>query len=223
MDVTPESIKVQSEPFVSHAPASEHAMYTLASLLNYIRESISPVGTVVASMLDESTFQAQNDSSPIRWVLADGQSVIGSKYQTLTGQANVLDLRGIMVRAANGDRDDDLGDPANAAVLAYNADRNKSHTHSVTDPGHVHGINEHGGHTHLFNQPISLTPFRYDDDDKFPFTYDAHGVTDPLTMAGLTKTGITIKKNSAGVIINTSGGGDSAPRNVTVNWFVRIN
>ncbi len=59
------------------------------------------VGSIQQSLLSEAQFQAVMGTT--NWVLADGQGVSGSTYQTLTGNANVPDFRGCFVRMAGGD------------------------------------------------------------------------------------------------------------------------
>ena len=67
-----------------------------------VREAFdaSPVGTIVASILDEAQFSAQNGTG---WILADGRDVSGSNYAVVKGENNVPDLRGVFLRGkANG-------------------------------------------------------------------------------------------------------------------------
>lgn len=58
---------------------------------------ITPIGSVVHSMLTEVQYQAQNGAG---WVLMDGRSVVGSVYESITGNSVVPDGRGSSVRGA---------------------------------------------------------------------------------------------------------------------------
>src|SRR5579864_2679083 len=98
-DVPSSSSKCQLEAIQFNQPASEASQSQVAALANFAREILLPVGSVVCSMLDEPTFQGQTTNpTPQRWILADGRNVSGSAYQTLTGHANVPDLRGTFLR-----------------------------------------------------------------------------------------------------------------------------
>ena len=220
-DVESSSEKVQAEPYAFRRPASEEAMFEPASLLNYVREMMMPVGSVVASVLDEATFQAENNSILTRWCLANGQSVLGSKYQTLTGEPNAPDLRGIMIRGANNGRSTTNGNgDGDISVLTYSVDRLKPHTHTITDPGHNHTPTD-PGHAHPLSAAIGLTDLIYDSDNILR-AYSNANIALTLTINSK-KTGISLQNNQAGIVVDVSGDGDGAPRNITLNWFVRIN
>jgi hypothetical protein len=65
---------------------------------NKIVDDNAPVGHVMAAMLNESQFRAIHGAG---WILADGRSVAGSKYNTVTGSATAPDLRGVHLRGSN--------------------------------------------------------------------------------------------------------------------------
>ena len=79
-----------------------------------IDSNIAQVGDVVHSLLDEATFQALRSSS---WVLMDGRSVVGSTYETLTGNSTVPDARGQSLRAKNNGRNDGNEDTSGERAL----------------------------------------------------------------------------------------------------------
>ena len=65
----------------------------------YVANNTTPesgtLGDVVSSLLTESQYQNIQGSG---WVLADGRSVSGSSYHTLTSNSNIPDLRGRFLR-----------------------------------------------------------------------------------------------------------------------------
>ena len=74
------------------------------------------------------------------WVLADGRAVIGTAYQTLTGNASVPDLRGVFIRGKNNGRSDGNENPVGDMSLgAAQGPTNKSHTHTVSATQPVDG------------------------------------------------------------------------------------
>jgi len=88
--------------------------------------AILPVGTIIHSMLSTAQFATQYGDN---WVLADGRSVSGSLYHTVTGSSTIPDLRGRFLRAkshASGNNPD--GD---LALGTYSADKYLAHAHST--------------------------------------------------------------------------------------------
>lgn len=81
-----------------------------------------PIGSVIHSMLTEAQFQAEAGSG---WVLANGQTVTGSRYATITGASTVPDMTGRFLRGKGANNPD--GD---LALGTYTADKFKSHNHS---------------------------------------------------------------------------------------------
>jgi hypothetical protein len=75
---------------------------TLVSTITPVAENkVAQVGDIVHSMLTEAQFQAERDGT---WVLADGRSVVGDGYETITGNTNIPDLRGRFLRGKNNGR-----------------------------------------------------------------------------------------------------------------------
>jgi hypothetical protein len=67
-----------------------------------------PVGTVIISLLHFSAFARQvhdinaaNWTVHSKWAPADGRNVVGSLYESLTGQVLLPDLRGMFLRGLN--------------------------------------------------------------------------------------------------------------------------
>ena len=101
-------------------------------LVNTINNAkFNQVGDVKHAMLDEATFQSIHGTD---WVLADGRSVTGSQYETITGNANIPDMRGQFLRGKNNGRADGNENPAGENALgAFENDANKSHTHRMQE------------------------------------------------------------------------------------------
>lgn len=74
----------------------------------------TPIGHVMSAMLSEPQFRAIHGSG---WILADGRSVASSKYQTITGETNAPDLRGMILRGKNNGRADGNQDLGGERVL----------------------------------------------------------------------------------------------------------
>lgn len=81
----------------------------------------TPVGAIMAAMLTQTQFQQQCGSE---WVLADGSSASGTRYNSITGNANLPDLRGMYLRGKNNSRSDGNQDPDGEVALGtYQADQ----------------------------------------------------------------------------------------------------
>lgn len=98
-----------------------------------------PVGTIVHSMLSTTQFASEYGAN---WVLADGRSVTGSKYEQITGISSIPDMRGLFLRGkgATFNPDGDL------ALGTFTDDKLRSHTHGAgaIDNGGT-GIFQSGG------------------------------------------------------------------------------
>ena len=155
-----------------------------------LRNDVSQVGDVIHSMLDETAFQTQRGTG---WILMDGRSVTGSEYETLTGDANVPDSRGIVLRGKNNGRSAATGNQDGEVALGtFQADEHKSHTH--IQQSHVH--------------TTRLT---------------VGGGSDPAGNAAVSANALpNVGSGSTVAINNNTGGNETRMRNVTVIVFVRI-
>ena len=88
--------------------------------------SILPVGTIIHSMLTTAQFSAEYGDN---WVLADGRSVTGTKYASVTGNTTIPDMRGAFLRGKGSTYNPD-GD---LTIGTYTVDKFASHTHQSTD------------------------------------------------------------------------------------------
>lgn len=66
------------------------------------------------------------------WVLARGQSVAGSKYASLTGNTTLPDLRGVFLRGKNNGRSDGNQNPNGESALGvFENDQVQGHIHGM--------------------------------------------------------------------------------------------
>lgn len=88
----------------------------------------NPVSSVIDAVCTEAQFQGMNGTG---WILADGRSVTGSAYATLTGNSTVPDFRGITRRAKNNGRSDGTEDESGDHTLgSYQGPRLQGHNHA---------------------------------------------------------------------------------------------
>lgn len=87
-----------------------------------------PVGTIIASMLNEAEFEHHNGSS---WVLADGRDItIEDEYRRITQNRKVPDLRGMFLRGI--DPTGKVDPEGKRTPGSEQKDSFKKHTHKVT-------------------------------------------------------------------------------------------
>ncbi|WP_343633942.1 hypothetical protein [Fluviicola sp.] len=122
----------------------------------YALENISsnkelPIGTIVISYLNFEQFNAatkNNEKSPggiwtsnkSKWAPCDGRPIPNSKFQTLTSQSQIPDLRGMFLRGLNTfDPNQPVppvsankADPDARIVGSYQSDELKSHKHTFS-------------------------------------------------------------------------------------------
>jgi hypothetical protein len=201
-DIAGSTVPVQQESVQFNNPVSESSLSSIGAIANYLLNILAPVGTIWASCLydngdgtyTQNSFQAQIDfPTPATWVLADGRCVIGSEFQALTGLTNVPDLRGITVRGSN-----------------YGGSLAGTRTDGFENPDGTLPIGQFTAsrfqsHTH----PILLT--------NLSPAYGGGGI-------GSANTGSNpVPSGSLPIEASYEGGNDTAPSNVTVNYFIRIN
>lgn len=193
---------IHQESVQFNNPTSESSLTSMGGSINGLLSILMPVGTIVASMLSETDFQTQigNTTAPYIWVLADGRDVSGSSYATVTGSSTIPDLRGIFIRGKNNGRPSQ-GNPAGEVALGtYENDTLASHAHTIYDPGHSH-TRAQGG----FGGDNRTTEPAYGSNGSGSFGA-------PSTSTEVTNVGV----------LNT-GGLETRPSNVTVNYMIRIN
>lgn len=198
--------------FISNGSAA-FGSFNSADLANgFISQvNLNPVGMIVSSMLTESQFQAINGTS---WILADGRSVAGSAYASVTSISTAPDLRGMVLRGKNNGRADGNQDPDGERAL------NSFQNHAFA--GHSHGGATGGqssDHQHI---------------DGFAGV-NAGGSFGVATVGGggniNQQSGQSVNNHAltSGVTANhahaisAEGGNETRMRNVAVNYFIKIN
>ena len=102
-----------------------------AEVLAIPKKDEGRVGDIIQSMLSEAQFLEQNG---VGWVLADGRSVSGSKYNTTTGNVSIPDMRGQFLRGKNNSRLDGQENPdGDVALGTQQSDEQKEHRHFIHD------------------------------------------------------------------------------------------
>jgi hypothetical protein len=174
------------------APTSESMLQKMGSSINYILDKMDLEPVGTV----EVSFFTEAQFQAIRgagWILCDGRSVAGTRYADITGNSVVPDLRGMFLRAKSHARSDGFQDPAGDQPLGtYEVDDNRSHNHTFQ-------VSPGGGFI-----PCSID-----------------------IGAGLQAANGTDKYNvhdfgPAWTLTIHSAGSESVPRNITVNYFIRV-
>lgn len=155
-----------------------------------------PVGTVVYSMLNASTFSSQQPAGQT-WILADGRSIAGLNlaFENLTQSSTIPNLLGVFVRGKNNGRSDGNQNPdGDLALGQFTADRFQNHDHG--GGAHTHSTSTQNGAAVQFGGLIVRIP------GTGTFGSDT---------------------TSSGAIINAQGGPETSPKSVTLNPFIRVN
>ncbi len=177
------------------AVSSETNGLSFAQVINWIIDNIStpPVGSMEEAMLTEVQFQAIRGAG---WVLADGRNVAGSDYQTLTGNANIPDFRGVHARGKNNGRADGKENPAGDLALGtFQSDEYKEHNHSATQ-----------------TSPFPIVPAHTNGGDDQDIGNTRHRAYSPVI-------GLDVIPDLADAGLSTQ----QTVRCVTLNFFIRIN
>lgn len=137
--------------------------------------SILPVGTIIHSMLTTTQFSAEYGDN---WVLADGRSVAGTKYASVTGSSTIPDMRGTFLRCKdNGSTRNADGD---LALGTYTDDKFETHTHTIIS---------------VVGTSSGFIGHRYENVDS----------------------------SQGNIPTNSTGGNETSPKSIIVNFFIRIN
>ncbi len=155
----------------------------------------TPTGSITtwSTATAPSGFLICNGSAVSRTTYAALFAVIGTAYGAGNGTStfNIPDLRGVFVRGLDNGRGLDSG----RGLGSYQDSDNKSHSHGVNDPGHVHGGVQNGqsstGRSTSVDQPPAVFSFG-----------NTWGAT-------------------TGIWLSASGGAESRPRNVALNYIIK--
>lgn len=166
------------------------------------------VGDVIHSMLTEEQFIAENGAG---WVLADGRDVTGSKYDTLILDGlggNIPDMRGQFLRGKNNTRSDGQENPDGDVALGNQAnDAMQRITGQWQTPRFAGNATNISNETSVYSLSI--------------------GTSRPGILDGTFRdSNLVTFDNSAGGKYKTdgdgSGNGETRPKNITVNIFIKI-
>lgn len=170
--------------------------------------SILPVGTIIHSMLTTAQFATQYGTN---WVLADGRSVTGTLYASVTGSSTIPDMRGAFLRA----KDHGLGrnPDGDTALGTYQASETLQHTHNSTYS--------------IQGRELGATPGLTVPTDYIGLSYDLAlgGAITVISENGTypNSAGAGVSNASTTIISTAIGGNETRSKNVTVNVFIRIN
>lgn len=218
---------VQIEGTRFRGPGSESLIQQIGALANYCLDSVtnlfarmviaekqySQVGDIITSMLTQSQVQAVRG---VGWILADGRAINGTALATLQAATDnpdpnhAPDLRGYFMRG----KDNGAGHnpDGNITLGTLSAGHNEAHAHGTADPGHYHTFDNTGAGGPQYTIALADT------------SHEVTGTTGGLGATPASWRGDDSDMAKAtGVTINSDGGNESRPVNVTVNFFVRIN
>jgi hypothetical protein len=102
------------------------------------------VGDIKHSILNPTQFAVENGDC---WVPMDGRGISGTRLATIMGSSTVPDMSGLFIRATEYNEGNDPSRSRNAQA-SYQADDNKSHTHSM---------NQSGAHNHDYGDSYYST------------------------------------------------------------------
>jgi hypothetical protein len=166
------------------------------------------VGAIQQSVLTEPQFKTLLDATEqLKWVLADGRDVTGSKYAQLVGRNTVPDLRGAFLRMAG----------QNAGNTAWNGGSlNAWQEDSTARPKTAFTTDASGNHSHSFQRGSNnfSGDIKYTDTTFSPINANGGGTT------------VNVGINGAGNHAHTvTGGGDTEtrPKNFGINFFIKVN
>ena len=172
----------------------------LSDNISTLQQITPPVGSIVPSMLNENQFKAQVgdpstfSSSSSKWTLADGRAISGSAYSTITSQSNAPDLRGMFLRGLNAGRSDDKQDPDGGSRSIGHYQEDQVKSHN-----HANGT---------YNQ--LMRPHQGSANDTVTGADSNTGAGDEPDVI------------SSDPILSF-GGAETRPRNIAVNYYIRIN
>lgn len=199
IDINTEPATIKSR--VAYDIATNQAVYSDGTIWKILAPTsgveILPIGSVLPSMLTEAQFQAELGST--KWVLADGRASTGTDYGTLTALPNIPDLRGLFLRGKNNGRTGTESNPSgDLAIGSFQDDAFQAHNHGG------------GNHNHAIPNNEYLTPDGVDwSDDEWG------GYKGPISE--------NVPTSYSGNIIATEGTNETRPKNITVNYFIKVN
>jgi hypothetical protein len=188
--------------FAAYSNIGKLSTITAGALNGASGKEIGSVGDSKYSMLSEEDFITENGGG---WILSDGRSVIGSAFETLTGDTTVPDGRGQFLRSKNNGRTDGQENPDGDVAIG-------------TQTGDA--IREIEGDFWPRAREGTLTG------DSTEQTNGAFGRT-PNSRIYARANGGNFNQSVPGVDFKASRvvptGADNRPKNITMNLFIKIN
>lgn len=189
------------------------------------------VGDIISSMLDLAQFQAENGTD---WELADGATAAGTKYNTITGESNKPDLRGVVLRGK--DHGTGKNPDGDTALGTYQDHEFDAHGHSVINvsgsfnnvsgfTGGQSNSHKHAVYPHDGGGPAGLRAFPPQNNGVVAPNYGySPGISeDADTDHAHSLSGGTGSFTGGTGSAQGSGGLETRMRNVTVNHFIKVN
>lgn len=180
-----------------------------------------PAGAVImsAALATPSGYLYCNGQAVSRTAFASLYAAIGTNYGAGDGSTtfNVPDFRGTFARGWDNGRGLDPGRAFGTGGVAsgFQADAFGVHSHSVSDPGHAHTVYD-PGHSH------SMTLWKGEGNDgpgKISNSYVNFVNSTGYTNASGTNIGIY--SAATNISLFNSGGRETVPKNVAVNYFIK--
>lgn len=165
------------------------------------------VGSIQQSMLTEAQFAAQLGAAEAgRWVLADGRSVAGTAYATVTGTATVPDFRGSYLRMAGVNATNATWD--GGALGGWQSDTTRKPRTDFT------GVTStEGSHSHTVKTTGNEAKSGYIAGGGGAWFPDISGANAMYPAGNHTHT----------VTINGGGDPETRPKTYSVNYFIKVN
>lgn len=165
---------------------------SMGSAANWIQDNI--ILPPLGTVIESMLTEAQFQAAyGTGWVLCDGASCSGSDYETLTGKSTVPDARGTMLRGKKNSRADGKGRGIERVLGTYVPDYFDLHDHSAT----------------ITKNEVANSNGTNDADDDNVLFGPTGAFTGSLAIGNIT--GIIGPK-----------GNETRCRNVTMNYFIRI-
>jgi hypothetical protein len=165
------------------------------------------VGSIQQSMLTEAQFATQLGATEAgKWVLADGRSVAGTAYATVTGNATVPDMRGAYLRMAGVNPTNTSWDGGTLGGWQNDTTRrprsNFTGTTSTT-----------GSHSHTMKTTSDESKSGYVSGGGGSWFPDVSGANSMYPAGNHSHN------------VNITGGGDpeTRPKSYSVNYFIKVN
>jgi len=140
---------------------TESMFQQISESINWLSDNVlsDPVGTIKVSTYAEPALQAEMGTG---WILCDGRSVVGSEYETITGNSNIPDFRGRYLRGANdggsaaGTRADSLANPDDLSPGALQDSSIAPHGHVNSYAPDTVAVRTNAGNRKIFESTVQL-------------------------------------------------------------------